>query len=119
MDELETARCGHCRMVQFVLPSRLCRRCKKPLAVEIVVPVPPREPLSAEPGHEREIFEGAVALRIRTIRESRGMSQRRLAARMDVPRTWISKVETGRACPTLWSLHRIVKALGVEIHEVV
>jgi transcriptional regulator with XRE-family HTH domain len=54
-----------------------------------------------------------VAGRIREIRELRGLSQRGLAERMGVPRTYISKIEGGKCLPTLASLFRLANALGV------
>jgi transcriptional regulator with XRE-family HTH domain len=56
-----------------------------------------------------------VARAVRDIRHSRGMSQRQLAGRMQVPRTYISKIENGKAMPTLSSLERLATALEVDI----
>lgn len=61
----------------------------------------------------------AVSLRIREIRTQRRMSQRQVAARMAVPRTYISKVENGRAMPTLTSLERLATALSVHLCDLV
>jgi transcriptional regulator with XRE-family HTH domain len=47
------------------------------------------------------------------------MSQRQVAARMSVPRTYISKVENGRAVPTLTSLERLAAALSVQLSDLV
>ena len=51
---------------------------------------------------------------MREIRRARHLSQRQLAGRMQVPRTYISKIENGKAIPTLGSLERLAMALGVE-----
>lgn len=56
-----------------------------------------------------------VARAVRDVRHSRGMSQRQLAGRMQVPRTYISKIENGKAMPTLSSLERLATALEVDI----
>lgn len=56
-----------------------------------------------------------VARAVRDIRTSRNLSQRQLAARMNVPRTYISKIENGKAMPTLSSLERLASALEVDI----
>jgi transcriptional regulator with XRE-family HTH domain len=61
----------------------------------------------------------AVAVRIREIRSQRCLSQRQLAAKMEVPRTYISKVENGRALPTLASLERLAVALSVQLGDLV
>jgi transcriptional regulator with XRE-family HTH domain len=108
----EVLRCDHCGLVQFSTSSLLCRRCHKPLEI--------RQPESAVAS---AVLEGGartpsnrnskVALRLREIRTARHLSQRQLAARLDVPRTYISKIENGRAMPTLSSLQRLAGALSV------
>ncbi len=60
-----------------------------------------------------------MAVRLREIRNARHLSQRQLAARLDVPRTYISKIENGRAMPTLSSLQRLAAALAVPMSEMV
>ncbi len=52
---------------------------------------------------------------MREIRKSRELSQRQLAGRMQVPRTYISKIENGKAMPTLSSLERLANALEIDI----
>jgi transcriptional regulator with XRE-family HTH domain len=47
-----------------------------------------------------------VAAQVREMRRARHLSQRQLAGRMLVPRTYISKIENGKAIPTLGSLER-------------
>ena len=56
-----------------------------------------------------------VARAVRDIRTSRNLSQGQLAGRMNVPRTYISKIENGKAMPTLSSLERLASALEVDI----
>jgi transcriptional regulator with XRE-family HTH domain len=56
---------------------------------------------------------------VKEIRRARHLSQRQLAGRMQVPRTYISKVENGKAIPTLGSLERLAAALGVHIRQLV
>jgi transcriptional regulator with XRE-family HTH domain len=69
-------------------------------------------PASAEAGLQ-------VAAQVREIRRARHLSQRQLAGRMQVPRTYISKIENGKAIPTLGSLHRLAVALEVEMSQLV
>ena len=45
-----------------------------------------------------------VSAAVRDLRHVRNLSQRQLAGRMGVPRTYISKIENGKAMPTLSSL---------------
>ena len=56
---------------------------------------------------------------MREIRKARHLSQRQLASRMQVPRTYISKIENGKAIPTLGSLERLADALEVDVSQLV
>jgi transcriptional regulator with XRE-family HTH domain len=60
-----------------------------------------------------------VAHQVREIRRARHLSQRQLAGRMQVPRTYISKIENGKAIPTLGSLERLAAALEVNLCQLV
>jgi transcriptional regulator with XRE-family HTH domain len=60
-----------------------------------------------------------VAGLVKEIRRARHLSQRNLAGRMLVPRTYISKIENGKAIPTLSSLERLADALGVHVRQLV
>jgi transcriptional regulator with XRE-family HTH domain len=60
-----------------------------------------------------------VAGQVREIRRTHHLSQRQLAGRMQVPRTYISKIENGKAIPTLGSLERLAGALGVAVSQLV
>lgn len=46
-----------------------------------------------------------------------GLSQRQLALRMSVPRTYVSKIENQKATPTLSSLDRLARALEVTVPD--
>lgn len=107
----EVLRCEHCNLVQFRTVNSLCRRCRKPLEIDEPEPLQPHVVVGAP-----EEPEGInVARAVRDVRSSRNLSQRQLAGRMNVPRTYISKIENGKAVPTLGSLERLAKALEVEI----
>jgi len=86
----EVVRCDFCSLVQYRTINSLCRKCRRPLDIE-----------------EREI------------RKARHLSQRQLAGRMQVPRTYISKIENGKAIPTLGSLERLAAALQVDVCQLV
>ncbi len=60
-----------------------------------------------------------MAARVLEIRRARHLSQRQLATRMEVPRTYISKIENGKAIPTLSSLERLACALDVDVGQLV
>jgi transcriptional regulator with XRE-family HTH domain len=51
------------------------------------------------------------------LRQHHGLSQRQLALRMGVPRTYVSKIENEKATPTLSSLARLAEALTVSVSE--
>ena len=109
----EVLRCDHCKLVQFRTSTACCRRCKKSLEIE--KPVPVAAVLAFVPAQRAEIEGIQVATAVRDLRHVRNLSQRQLAARMNVPRTYISKIENGKAMPTLSSLDRLARALDVDI----
>jgi transcriptional regulator with XRE-family HTH domain len=69
---------------------------------------------SPEPASSSQL---PVAAAIRTLRVRAGLSQRQLALRMNVPRTYVSKIENEKACPTLGSLERLAAALRVRVRD--
>jgi transcriptional regulator with XRE-family HTH domain len=115
----EVLRCDHCSLVQFRTIDSHCRRCRKPLEIEepepqllSLVPAPSHHPIHAPAPQSID-----VAKAVRDLRHTRGLSQRELALRMNVPRTYISKIENGKAMPTLSSLERLASALEANICE--
>jgi transcriptional regulator with XRE-family HTH domain len=58
-----------------------------------------------------------LAHSIRSLRLRNGLSQRQLALRMSVPRTYVSKIENEKATPTLSSLERLARALEVTVPD--
>ena len=109
----EVLRCDHCKLVQFRTALINCRRCKKSLEAEKPAPAPAPVAVFPTPAPERDGLQVATA--VRDLRHVRNLSQRQLAARMSVPRTYISKIENGKAMPTLSSLDRLARALEVDI----
>ncbi len=112
--EREVLTCKGCKLVQFRTASDSCRRCKKSLLPE-TAKVQPALSLVSEPAAESHDGGPQVATAVRDLRHVRNLSQRQLAARMGVPRTYISKIENGKAMPTLSSLDRLARALQVDI----
>lgn len=110
----EVVRCEACKLVQFRTTSDTCRRCKKSLLPE-PPKVQPSIALVLEAAADAPDAGPQVAAAVRDLRHVRNLSQRQLAARMGVPRTYISKIENGKAMPTLSSLDRLAKALQVDI----
>ena len=109
----EVVRCDSCKLVQFRTAKPSCLRCKKSLEVE--KPTPIAAPIALVPPAAAVEHGPQVATAVRDLRHVRNLSQRQLAGRMGVPRTYISKIENGKAMPTLSSLDRLAKALEVDI----
>ena len=107
----EVLRCDHCKLVQFRTSLLACRRCRRSLVIEKPAPAP----VTFMPAPAADAEGIQVAAAVRDLRHVRNLSQRQLAARMGVPRTYISKIENGKAMPTLSSLDRLAKALEVDI----
>ena len=117
VDSREVVRCDHCLLVQFRTINSLCRRChlsldedEAEIAALTVTPVNPPETM---PSNGRGHLN--LAHSIRSLRLRNGMSQRQLAMRMAVPRTYVSKIENEKATPTLSSLERLARALEVSV----
>ena len=118
MPTREVLRCEHCALVQFRTTNSMCRRCHKPLDVE-ELPVPVAAIAEVEAPASNLDAGLRVAAQVKDIRKARHLSQRQLASRMQVPRTYISKIENGKAIPTLGSLERLAAALEVDICQLV
>jgi transcriptional regulator with XRE-family HTH domain len=54
-------------------------------------------------------------MRLKNIREGKGMSQYALAERARVSREYVRKLEAGRSDPTVGMLTKLAKALGVKV----
>src|SRR5271165_286058 len=116
VENREVVRCDHCHLVQFRTVNNLCRKCRTSLDEDdpepiLAQPVPAVEPAST---NRSEVH---VAQAIRSLRQRSGLSQRQLALRMGVPRTYVSKIENEKATPTLSSLARLAAALEVSVPD--
>jgi transcriptional regulator with XRE-family HTH domain len=114
----EVVRCDFCSLVQYRTSNSLCRKCRRPLDVEEPAPLTPQL-VTSQPVASTAEAGLQVAGQVREIRRARHLSQRQLASRMQVPRTYISKIENGKAIPTLGSLARLAGALEVEVSQLV
>ena len=115
----EIVRCAYrnCLLVQYRTANSLCRKCHRPLDIEEPVRLAPQ--LVANQAGQSAEAGLQVATQVRDIRRARHLSQRQLAGRMQVPRTYISKIENGKAIPTLGSLERLAAALEVDVCQLV
>ena len=115
----EVVRCDRCLLVQFLTSNHLCRRCHLSLDEEeppivVMTPVPEALPVLIHSNGRRQL---KLAHSIRSLRLRNGLSQRQLALRMAVPRTYVSKIENEKATPTLSSLERLARALEVAVPD--
>ncbi|MEY2412003.1 MAG: hypothetical protein QOD84_609 [Acidobacteriaceae bacterium] len=117
VDSREVVRCDRCLLVQFRTVNDLCRRCHTSLdedEPEVVAPAPVAQVMPMN-GHRHGHLN--LAASIRSMRLRNGLSQRQLALRMSVPRTYVSKIENEKATPTLSSLERLARALEVTVPD--
>jgi transcriptional regulator with XRE-family HTH domain len=119
VDSREVVRCDHCSLVQFRTSNSLCRRCHLSLdedeaEIAAMTPQPETMPICA---HSTGRGHLKLAHSIRSLRLRNGLSQRQLALRMAVPRTYVSKIENEKATPTLSSLERLARALEVSVPD--
>src|SRR5919201_5602942 len=117
VDSREVVRCEHCHLVQFLTTNHLCRRCRASLDPEEPEAVAAEPQVTAPPANGNGHTHLQVALAIRVLRQRNGLSQRQLALRMQVPRTYVSKIENEKATPTLSSLERLARALEVSVPD--
>ena len=113
VDSREVVRCDHC---QFRTNNNLCRKCKTSLDEDEPEPILVEQPpaIEAPRGNHSHL---QIAAAIRMLRQKSGLSQRQLALRMQVPRTYVSKIENEKAVPTLSSLQRLATALEVTVGD--
>ncbi|HXD39860.1 MAG TPA: helix-turn-helix transcriptional regulator [Ramlibacter sp.] len=55
--------------------------------------------------------------RIKALRAERALTQEELADRCEIFRTYMSRIESGLANPTLTMLHQLAKGLDVDVRE--
>ena len=115
----EVLSCPHCRLVQFRTRNSRCRRCQRSLDDRLehsICPVP--DPVNSTTAMENRLgITQIVGRRVREIRKMQALSQMDLARSLNVPRTYLSKVETCKVLPTIGALYRLAGALRVEVHQ--
>jgi transcriptional regulator with XRE-family HTH domain len=56
-----------------------------------------------------------LTMTLRRLRTKRGLSQQRLAERSGLSREYVARLETGQHNPSLATLQKLAKALGVPV----
>lgn len=67
--------------------------------------------------HPTTHLRARFGARIRELRQARGFTQEGFADRCGFARTYMSRVETGGANPSLDAIHTLAAALGVGLSE--
>ncbi|MFB1487752.1 MULTISPECIES: helix-turn-helix transcriptional regulator [unclassified Thiocapsa] len=62
-------------------------------------------------------MSNTLARNLRKLRVSAGLSQDDLAERTGLSQTWISRLESGGANPTIETLSSIAEALEIRVHD--
>ncbi|WP_282016159.1 helix-turn-helix domain-containing protein [Marinifilum flexuosum] len=60
-----------------------------------------------------------IGLRIKSLRESKDMSQKSLADALFKERQTVQRIEAGGTNPTIFTLYQISKVLEISLHELV
>jgi ribosome-binding protein aMBF1 (putative translation factor) len=105
----EVLSCPRCGLVQFRTRHSRCRRCQRSLDDRLedsICPVPDPVKSTTTAIENRLDVAQIVGRRVREIRKMQTLSQRELAGRLNVPRTYLSKVEICKVLPTIGTLHR-------------
>lgn len=122
--EREVIRCQSCGLVQYRTKTGNCRRCLRALPPPVDAVAVPPVPQDL-PGDERQLFENwpnretveNIGVRIRQLREARGMTQSQLQARSGVSRSYLSRIESGQMTPSLGTLEKVAESLGVGLNR--
>ena len=56
-------------------------------------------------------------MKLKALREAEGLSQEALASKAKISREYLARLEAGRHDPTVGTLRRLAKALGVPVTE--
>ena len=66
---------------------------------------------------QQQKFFNELGDRIAKYRKQRGFSQERLAADSDIDRVAVGYIEQGRRKPTVTTVYKIAKALGIKLED--
>ena len=62
--------------------------------------------------NQDNLIQRQFGLRLKELRDAKGMTQEDLAENADLFRTYLSRIETGGANPTLTVIHQLAHAVG-------
>lgn len=130
--ERAVARCSVCKLNQYVPANGCCRRCNAPLN-QITKPEVGTSVSELFASHkvdllssslesqqkDRSRWAAALALVLVKERKRRNLSQSEVSQSAGLPRTYISRIETGRLGLSFATLAQYARALGLSVSEVV
>lgn len=103
--------CSSCGLRQWVPVSGACRRCHANLGFSLIeIPLYIHADTSGKP----QFTALRVGPTLRAMRLRQGRTQASVSARARVPRTSLTRFESGTCKPSLSTLARILTALGAE-----
>lgn len=111
VDTKAVIRCKKCQLNQFMTRQGNCRRCRYPLLCEEPPVILPECLPVQTAGPVRPSIDMATAIWL--LRSARGLSQRDMAKKMGIARTYISKLEGNRCVPSPPQIRRIADILEV------
>jgi ribosome-binding protein aMBF1 (putative translation factor) len=111
VDSKAVIRCKKCQLNQFMTKQGNCRRCRRPLLCEEPPVIVPEFQPAQSAGPPRPSIDMATAIWL--LRSARGLSQRDMAKKMGIARTYISKLEGNRCVPSPPQIRRIAGILEV------
>jgi DNA-binding XRE family transcriptional regulator len=109
---LDSIRCPACGLVQFCTFSTICKRCRRSLGIRYVTLT--FSPRNLEKENNSEEFAHAFGCRMRSLRRERGMTQAECALRLQTSRSHLSRLESGRLCPSFSLLVRAAHVFAVD-----
>ncbi|EDP96759.1 helix-turn-helix transcriptional regulator [Kordia algicida OT-1] len=68
---------------------------------------------------DKEQLQLAIGKRVKMLREEKGMAQQDLAAKCNIEKSNLSRLEAGGTNPTLYTLKRIADNLEIKLEELV
>ena len=130
--ERAVARCGVCKLNQYVPKNGCCRRCGAPLD-KITRPEEAVSTSELFASHKTDVLQSslvaeqnqrsrwmtALALVLLKERRQRNLSQWEVSQRAGICRTYISRIETGKLGITFATLALCAKAFGLPVAELV
>jgi len=68
---------------------------------------------------DKKQLQLAIGKRVKMLREERGIPQQDLAAKCNIEKSNLSRLEAGGTNPTLYTLKKIADNLGVSLSDIV